>query len=496
MEVFISYSHKDKNIADAICTFLEENKIKCWIAPRDIRAGHSFPREIVRAIKRCTSFVLIFSNSTNTSEHVANEVQIAVENDKLIVPFRIENAELNDTFSYYLNRKHWIEAFPNPENSFIILQEQLSAVLKSNIKKEEIIKDNTEALNTKQKLKPKNIQTTPNELVTKEKPDTEFNNSSEKEKVIDIKSKFQDLKSESTISTHNIEEKKLTPKERYGKWGYVDQDYNIVISFEYDNARPFYDGLAEVQQNGKLGFIDKIGKVIIPMIYEKIYNYRLESDGLLYVIKDNKRGIVEKTGKVIIPVIYDQLSYGFSDGLTNAKKDTKWGYIDKLGNEVIPFHYEEAEAVKEGLMKVKQNGKWGFIDTMGITVIPIKYDKAFDFSEDVVALVKDGKCGFVDKNNREIISFKYDGNVGNYPYIKFKKGLANVKLNDKWGYINKTDKVVIPFQYDEAYPFVKQGIANVIKTRTWFWFFKGKEIKFHINKEGKITGKHHHPYYF
>jgi hypothetical protein len=33
-DVFISYSTKDKPIADAVCGTLERNGVRCWIAPR------------------------------------------------------------------------------------------------------------------------------------------------------------------------------------------------------------------------------------------------------------------------------------------------------------------------------------------------------------------------------------------------------------------------------------------------------------------------------
>jgi len=38
-DIFISYSSKDKPIADGICASLETAGIRCWIAPRDIAAG-------------------------------------------------------------------------------------------------------------------------------------------------------------------------------------------------------------------------------------------------------------------------------------------------------------------------------------------------------------------------------------------------------------------------------------------------------------------------
>ena len=41
--ILISYSSKDKAIADAVCHQLESNGIRVWIAPRDILGGESYP---------------------------------------------------------------------------------------------------------------------------------------------------------------------------------------------------------------------------------------------------------------------------------------------------------------------------------------------------------------------------------------------------------------------------------------------------------------------
>ena len=41
-DIFISYSTKDKNTADAICHVLEQNNLKCWIAPRNIASGKNY----------------------------------------------------------------------------------------------------------------------------------------------------------------------------------------------------------------------------------------------------------------------------------------------------------------------------------------------------------------------------------------------------------------------------------------------------------------------
>jgi len=49
-DVFISYSSKDKSVADAVCATLEGRKIRCWIAPRDVSPGDSWAASIVKSI--------------------------------------------------------------------------------------------------------------------------------------------------------------------------------------------------------------------------------------------------------------------------------------------------------------------------------------------------------------------------------------------------------------------------------------------------------------
>ena len=112
-EIFISYSSRDKNIADAVCHSLEENGITCWIAPRDVIPGESYARQIMHSIKDCKVVVLIFSENSNRSEHVENEIDKGFNSGKPIIPFMIDKTEMNDELGYYLGRKHWLIAYPD-----------------------------------------------------------------------------------------------------------------------------------------------------------------------------------------------------------------------------------------------------------------------------------------------------------------------------------------------------------------------------------------------
>lgn len=118
-DVFISYSTKDKVIADAVCAKLEENKIRAWIAPRDIPAGANFGESIIRAINTCKVFVLIWSANTNTSNHILNEINQAFDNGITIIPFRIQDIQPTDEMRYYFGRTHWLDAITPPLENHI-----------------------------------------------------------------------------------------------------------------------------------------------------------------------------------------------------------------------------------------------------------------------------------------------------------------------------------------------------------------------------------------
>jgi hypothetical protein len=113
-DVFISYSHQDKAVADAACAKLESEGIRAWIAPRDIAPSAEWATSIVEAIDQCNLMVLIFSSSSNQSRQVHREVQQAFDGEKPVVPFRIENVLPQKTLRYYMGSVHWLDALTPP----------------------------------------------------------------------------------------------------------------------------------------------------------------------------------------------------------------------------------------------------------------------------------------------------------------------------------------------------------------------------------------------
>ncbi|MGE0441466.1 MAG: toll/interleukin-1 receptor domain-containing protein [Gemmatimonadales bacterium] len=110
-DAFISYSTRDQTAALAVVHGLEAAGVRCWLAPRDIKAGDVWAQAIVEAIAAARVYVLIFSANANRSGHVVNELDAAVRKGAVIVPLRIEDVLPEGAMEFHLRTRHWLDAF-------------------------------------------------------------------------------------------------------------------------------------------------------------------------------------------------------------------------------------------------------------------------------------------------------------------------------------------------------------------------------------------------
>ena len=251
-----------------------------------------------------------------------------------------------------------------------------------------------------------------------------------------------------------------------GKVGFIDRTGKVVIPPEYDSANDFSEGFAKVVKNNKGGYIDKTGKEITPLQYDAAGDF---FNGMAAVEKNSKIGYIDTTGKEVIPCAYDD-GYSFFQGLAAVKKGGKWGFIDKTGKEAIPFQYDDANSFSQGLAGVKKGSKWGVIDKAGEIVVDFTYDEVGAFSNGLARVKQGGKYGYIDKTGELVIPCTFEGAA------YFSEGLALVMQGGKRGYIDTTGKLVIPCKYGDAAPF-SEGFAAVKTDGGWGFIDKtGKEV--------------------
>ena len=261
-----------------------------------------------------------------------------------------------------------------------------------------------------------------------------------------------------------------------GKTGYVDRTGTIVIQAQYDQAWDFTEGLAAVGQNGKFGAIDKNGKVVVPLTYDSIEPY---SEGLAMVEKNGRYGFAGRDGALAIPLRYDDAA-SFSDGMAVVRQGKTYGAIDKTGAEAAQIKpaYDAVFSFTDGMAMVGLNGKYGFIDKTGKEIVAPQYDVASPFCEGLAKVAKNGKEGFIDRTGKVAVALKYE-------YANdFSGGLARVCTgsypNDKYGYVDKTGKVVVPLEYEYADSF-SEGLAVVLQNGEYSFIDAGGGIALRLD---------------
>ena len=127
MNVFISYSSKEYDKASALRQVLVANSIECWMAPQSIPFGGDYGQEIPKAIKSCDIFLLLLSESAQTSKWVPKELDNAINEGKIIIPFHADESNLNDAFNFMLSNVQRIEAFNRLSDAY----KQLIVYIKS-----------------------------------------------------------------------------------------------------------------------------------------------------------------------------------------------------------------------------------------------------------------------------------------------------------------------------------------------------------------------------
>ena len=521
-DVFISYSSKNPTAAQAICHELEDNGIKCWMAPRDITPGKKYGDLIDDAILTCRVFLLVYSADSLSSQWCNGELNVAFTEGKTIIPYRIDATPLKGAMRVILNQTHWIDAYPNYKTRFKDLVAVVWQSLGKNIPSTFddvhppvpipqptlnrfkkywwvalcalilgvavwcILPEKSEvSTNISAEAEIISEQATP-DLIAQESTDSKPKTNAELEELraekalIEKENETKTAKSSTTIqtelksstftqkttttSTSKVEHKSVqtaTAQKTEAKETKNDNSYLLNLP---DNE---FDSFVE---NGKSGFrLKSTGEIVVPAKYD--FGLYFFQEGLAPVELNGKWGCIDKTGKEVIPLKYYHVSW-FEGGLASVqfKLNGNFAFINNKGEVVVTLKYNNVFGFAEGLAPVELNGKWGYVDKIGKEIIPLKYDAVKHFSEGLALVKLEGKWGVVDKLGKSVISHKYD-------YIdSFDEGLAIVELNNKYGVVNRMGREIIPLRYNVISPF-SEGLAAVKLGGKWgFMDRAGKDV--------------------
>jgi hypothetical protein len=207
----------------------------------------------------------------------------------------------------------------------------------------------------------------------------------------------------------------------------------ILNELELNNLQLF-----SFQKNDYFGFIDSLGTVVIPVVYDAITPF---IEGLSVVTKKDSVFFINKKNQTIFQQYYSE-AYPFNNGIAAVKQFNTWVFINRQA-EVISDTFDEVNELSNDCYVIKKNNKYGALDRFAHTIIEAKFEKMGDFKNEFAYYVENGKYGLVSKNG---FLFK-----ANYDWIS-DMGYDNIaifKQNNKYGLINTKDSIILQAQFDQ-----------------------------------------------
>lgn len=155
-----------------------------------------------------------------------------------------------------------------------------------------------------------------------------------------------------------------------GKYGYSNNDGDIIIEEKYDRTQSFTKtGYAIVRLNNKDALINVRGQEVLPFKYNNI-EYLKGDD--FRVTEDEKSGVWRKD-TLLIPVLYSNIFSLEKDFflVSNDSKSVGLYNADKL---IIPLSYDELKILNNKHLIFRENGKEGILTFGNKEIIPPVYD--------------------------------------------------------------------------------------------------------------------------
>ena len=256
------------------------------------------------------------------------------------------------------------------------------------------------------------------------------------------------------------------------------------MPFEFDEIESFSEGKAKAKKDGKWGYIDPKGAIIMPFKFDSIKG-QSENKVIVQLDKDNSNswGVVNLEGEIIQECNFFYIGY-FNQGKAKAAKNYKKGFLhcneDKL-------YWVLENGFYEGSTVAQKNNKWGLINEQIVELLPFEFDEMIERSSRRVVrlisphkklepnitnpnkikrifLVKKGsKWGSIDIERNELIPFEFD-EIGD-----FREGRAFAKKNGKYGLLDAEGNTIIPFEYNKIELFNEYSLNRYIVQKSNKW---------------------------
>ncbi|WP_412032048.1 WG repeat-containing protein [Malacoplasma muris] len=213
----------------------------------------------------------------------------------------------------------------------------------------------------------------------------------------ELSNKFTKLKEK--INPISICENNFILSKKNNKFGYLNNNGNILIDFLFDQANQFVSEYASVKIKNKWGVINIKGNFVVAPKYDYI---SYDCTGYIKVILDNKKYFIDKNENIYLENLFNKYYFhNFSELLVGFEYKNKKGFMNQFFEIEILKKFDEISEFKNDYCIIKYKGKYGVINKKFKWVLKPIYKKIIEF---------DGFSFFVINNKDEYDHIGVNGN--------------------------------------------------------------------------------------
>lgn len=228
----------------------------------------------------------------------------------------------------------------------------------------------------------------------------------------------------------------------------------------------FSRGLMRTKKNGRYGFLNSEGVLIIEHLYEasKMLNSKAVN---IAVKKDGKWGVVDIDHGTLLPFEFDDVTPGYGESLI-LRQDGKMKLAVRSVVITEPG-YDDMQQSTRDLFVVRNEEKYGLIDTSGSMILPLIYDgiSREEFGDGHFLVKEEDRYGLYHLQQGEIILEPEYASIE----VVYSGSIIVLEQDGQFGVTNNEGQLLLPMEYDEircttlGVRIIKAGKAGLLSKR-------------------------------
>ena len=200
-----------------------------------------------------------------------------------------------------------------------------------------------------------------------------------------------------------------------GKWGAIDKETGsslIEPVYQYISESGFVDSRLLLKHDGKYGYADRSGKIVIPFQFDYAEDFSCD---LAKVEVESGYGFIGRDGQYVIQPVNDDIiwyqSYCKDNVILYSTANREWGYIDQNGDVLSRFPAETQGDFNESYSNLAdhmttyydpETQKTGYVNVDGTIALAPQWDAGSAFYKGIATIENNELCGLIDPQGKQV----------------------------------------------------------------------------------------------